>query len=224
MTRTYTYQFKLESQSLVSNTTPGSLTISTGSGQLPLIPSGSNWSLLPSSNGLVNYYDLSYATVFALNDCKNYLNFSVMYDQYKIKRVGLELEYLNTSSLASASGLMPTAYFYWDRDDVAIPANLASITRRQGVKRRQFGNKSQISLRTRGKPNLLMGVQDSITATLSGVVPLTAKYIDCTQEDVPHYALKGFISDIYLPGAASTQAFRFNWTYDISFVRPLVCA
>jgi len=218
----YTYQFKLPSQSFVSTTVPGQLSVNGGGA--PLTPSGTNWTLLPASSGMVNYYDLSFATVFALKDIQNNAIFTAMYDQYKVNRVGLELEYLNTSSLASSSGLMPTVYFYWDRDDVALPSALSAITRRQGVKRRMFGNKSVIQIRTRGKPNMLSVVAGDIAGAQDIAVPMPAKYIDCTQDEIPHYALKGFITDIYLPGATAVQGFRWNWTYDLSFRAPIVTA
>jgi len=194
-------------------------------GLAPFTASGTNWTLIPSSNSLVNYADLTMATVFQASDISNILAFTAIYDQYKLLRVGCEIEYLNNVSSAGTPGLMPTVYLYWDRDDATIPSNLMAIARRQGVKRRQFGNLARTQIRTRNSPNLLMTVKDGILPnTVDSVVPKAACYMDCSNDSVPHYALKAFITDIYLPGAGATQAFRFNWTYDIAFKAPLATA
>lgn len=222
----YRYKFQLPPQIFVgSQTVPGTMAFSTvtGAGVFPL-QNAASITVQASANGLPQYYDICYACPFRFTDLQNRPSFAAMYDAYKFGKVTLNLEYLNNVSLAAGNGLMPTSYMYWDQDDATIPPNLLSISGKQGVKVRQFGDKSKTTQSISFTPKLATAV--TIDA---GATPIVAagvsksQWLDCTQPSVAHYALKGVITDVYLPGnALVTQAFRFNWTYNMSFRAPIL--
>lgn len=218
----YRFKFHPASQVLTSNTTAGALTLSAsaGAGQFPV--TASTYLIPASSNGLPQYFDIGLAVNFKLSDLSAYPFYTALFDAYKLGKVTLNLEYLNNVSLASGAGLMPTVYMYWDQDDAAIPANLSVITRRQGVKIRHFGNHSKTVQSITIKPIPSMVVGDGAGGTIQAGVPTKSQWLNCVDDNVPHNALKIFITDVYLPGGTTVnQAFRFNWTYDVAFRSPL---
>lgn len=220
--KTYSYQFKLASQVLVgTGGIPPLLSISgaTGAGPLPL--QNSNIIVYPSSSGLTNFYDFALAVPFKLEDVNNHAAFVAMYDAYKIRKVTCSLEFLSNVAATNGIGLMPTSYMVWDQDDSVIPVSITQISGKQGVKIRQFGNRSKTVQRFSLKPTISQDVLvvggASVAATVS-----KSTWLDCIHPDIQHNALKMFVTDVYLPPNSSvTTAFRFNWTYDISFRSPL---
>lgn len=221
----YRYKFQLLGQVLTSTAVAGQLQFSgvSGAGQYPLAIA-SSVTVQASSSGIPGFYDVFCATPFRLSDLVNQPTFSAMYDAYKFGKVTLNLEYLNNVSAVNTSGLMPTCYFYWDQDDAVIPSTVQTISSRQGVKVRQFGDRSKTTLRTSFVP-----VPSVVTTTGVGATPLTtaiipnkSQWMNCASPSVAHNALKIAITDLYLPGAGVNQAFRFNWTYHVSFRAPLL--
>jgi hypothetical protein len=218
----YSYVFKLPSQVFVSTAASGTLGLSTSAqnGQAPLTTSPANMNIVPSSSGIANFFDVSLACPFRLSDILNNGVFTSMYDAYKLTGVKLELEYLNNVSAVNSTGLMPSFYHYWDQDDSTVPTAV-SIQQKQGVKRRHFNG--QRSMKCSGHPKITMGLATS-AGPVSGVIS-KAQYIDCIHPDALHYALKMLITDVYLPGSSAViQAFRFNWTYNVSFRAPITTA
>lgn len=221
----YRFKFQLPSQTLASSNVAGQLVLSTtGSAGVRPISAGS-FQLFPSTNGLSGYYDLAFACPHTLADLNYASNFTTMFDAYKFGKVTLNLEYLNNISAANSTGLMPTCYMYWDQDDAVIPPSLISISGKQGVKVRQFGDRSRTSLRMSYVPVTedVIGVNGGGVA--SAGVAAKPRWVDSSTPAIQHNACKVFVTDIYLPGATSlqvTQAFRLNWTYHISFRAPLL--
>jgi len=193
-----------------------------GAGGEPLV--NSKRSVFPSASGLPNFFDVTLATSFKLSDCTNWPAFTSMYDAYKINSVTCNIEYLNNVSAVNSTGLMPSLYLYWDQDDAVVPTNVVLLQQKQGVKRRQFGNRGVTSIRTSGRPKLSVGAIDS-GGVLDASIVMKSQFLDCVNSNIQHYALKMAITDLYLPGSSAvTQAIRFNWKYNVSFRAPLLTA
>ena len=222
--KVYKYVFKLPSQVAVGNTTaPGGFAI-VGTQATPLIPGagGSIGFVVPSTNGLSNFFDIGGACTFRFSDLFHSGVYQQMYDCYKLDSVTCDIEYLNNTSAITTSGLLPTIYIYWDQDDASPPPTIASINAKQGVKKMCFGNKNQVSFKTSGRPNTLTVVQSGIGAPAASMINQKNVWLDCLDPSVPHYSFKFWITDMYLPGtSAVNQAVRFNWTYHMSFKAPL---
>ena len=221
--KSYNFQMKLSAQCLVSGGGAGSLTLTGGAPTFQNPITAGNFTVYASTNGLPSYYDLAIGVPFKLSDLNSLATYQTMFDQYKIRRVTCHIEYLNNVSAANTTGLMPTLYTYHDLDDAVIPVSLTQISGKQGVKIRQFGNKATTSYKFSIKPVTTTAVQVVNGGVSVSAVNKKSQWLDCVDSAVQHNAMKMFITDIYLPGTtAVTQAFRFNWTYDISFQNPLV--
>jgi len=225
----YTFTFNLPAQILTSGGGAGSLTLAAVTSGATLV-SGANpitstkFATQPSTNGLAGFWDLSMATNFRLADIANYTSYTGLFDAYKIRKVGLSLEYLNNSSAVNSTGLMPSVYSYWDQDDATVPANALIAQQKQGVRRFQFGNNSKTCYRTSGKPMLetALGVAGGGVA-IAGISK--SQFLDCLSPTIAHNALKLFVTDLYLPGSSAvTQAIRLNWTYVVTFRSPILAA
>lgn len=222
----YRYKFQLQSQLLTSNTTAGGLTLSATGGNRPIQgpPATSSFILYPGSNGLSNFYDLAIACPFRLKDLNYSANYQAMYDAYKFGKVTLNVSYLNNVSSVNSTGLMPTIYMVWDQDDAVTPASLTSISGKQGVKVRQFGDGAKTTQRISVVP-VTAGFVQGTSGTANALIANKPQWLDCVNDDVVHYGIKLFITDLFLPGNENvTQALRFNWTYHVSFRAPLLTA
>lgn len=151
-----------------------------------------------------------------------------MFDAYKIRKVTLELEYLNNVSSATGNSLMPTTYMVWDQDDAISPPSLLSITSKQGVKVRRMGRGVQrFSVRPVVSDVVGINTPSSVPAFTVAAVSNKSRWIDSLAPAVQHNAIKLAITDVHLPVSTTldlTQAFRFNWTYHISFRAPLLAS
>lgn len=235
--KSYKYNFQLSSQCVanvpgvagvvqlaeVEASVPNRPIYSSYAGPAPFSPID-NCVVKPGTCGLSGFYDLSGAVTFRLSDCQNASTFAAMYDAYRFGKVSLNFEYLNNFSSVSTGGLMPTVYMYWDQDDATNPPSLTSISRKQGVRRTQIGNKGKTAVRWSCIPTT-----SQVLGSAAGLAPAGVntkrQWINCTTTNVDHYALKFYITDVYLPTSDGvTQAFRFNWTYNIEFRSPLLTA
>jgi len=214
----YSYVFSLESQ-VLHNTITGSpplMEFSATAGNSPLLNSAT--SIQPSTNGLTNYYDIGLSCPFALLDILSAPQFTALYDAYKLGKITCTVEYLSNVSAVNGSGLMPTLYTYWDQDDFVTPSSVSQVQAKQGHKRTQFGNKMRTSISTTGSPEPI---------TRAGSIPSLLntnkeQWVNCTDPGLLHYALKMYITDVYLPGGTTVaQAFRFNFKYNVQFRSPI---
>lgn len=225
--KSYKFKFNLPSQVLHSNIGSSVFQLSPApSGQSPILPSsGGTWQAVSASSGIADYYDILITVPFKLSDLQFYSSYNTLFDAYKFGKVSCHVEYLNNVSQVTTSGLMPTLYTYWDQDDALLPPSLLSLTSKQGVKIRQFGNRSKTTLSTSFVPvtQAVMGNVGGGSATAGiGAKPM---WINCQQPLVAHNALKMIITDVYNPAAGlASQAFRFNWTYNIAFRGPILAA
>jgi hypothetical protein len=216
--KVYPYKFQLPAQYLTSNGSLGELVLSTSAGQAPI--TSSKFAIYGSQNGLPNFYDVGLGTNFQLLHALNGATFAGLYDAYKMGRVTCKITYLNNVSAVNTPGLLPTVYMYFDQDDAVIPPTLASISGKQGVKIRQFGDRSKTSHSITIQPVPAQVLQSVSGLASSGVGK--PQWLDCGNRDVAHNALKIFITDLYLPAGTVTQALRFNFTYNIGFRSPLL--
>jgi len=220
----YYFDFKLKPQTLVGNIGgPGGLVLSTTTGQLPISSTGPpSWSVQTAESGLPGFYDIGIAVAFKLSDIKQYLGYSALFDAYRVDKVGCEIEFLSNFSAVNGNSLMPTMWMYWDQDDAIVPTSSVLLTGKQGAKCVQFGNHSTTKFKTSHRPRVATGILDNTGTVIgAGIGSAGKQWLDCVNTDVPHYALKLWISDVYLPGTFPI-AFKFNWEYKMSFRAPIL--
>jgi len=217
--KTYDFTMTLAPNSLHSVASGGQMDLS----QPTIGPmTTSAYTVVPSTNGLGNFFDVMGAVSFKFQDLLNYTTYASMFDQYKIKKVTLTIDYLNNSSSVAASGLMPKIYTYWDQDDATVPVSIVQLTGKQGVKSTQIGS-NRLSHRFSVKPSLVLSAQVQSGGGTSALVENKSRWLDCADLAIQHNSIKFAITDLYLPGSTVvTQAIRFNFKYHMSFRAPLI--
>lgn len=193
----------------------------------------SNFSFTSAQSSLPFTYDVGFAGVFKLNDIQNFAAFTPMYDQYRINSITLELEALTSPSyspgvtVAGAPGaavqpLNSTVYLAVDYDDSAVPSTVATIQRRQGL-RKLTANTSRNTMRIKFKPSVIVGVEQSLASLNGAAIQKKGCWLDCSNATVNHYGLKGWITDWVSGGQVSQiTAYRMTWSYNVSFRQPIL--
>lgn len=223
----YYYKFDLLPNVLASGTAPGGAIVEfiLGSGQvggLPFTTSACLSTPVGSGTLFANTYDFGFATAFKLSDITNYQLYTALYDAYKITAIDLEVTYLANMQGASGKGTLPTLYLYNDQDSADVPTLLSDIQGKTGLRSLELGNKATTTFRHRIKPftSTLQNAGNSLGYGYQ--ISKANQWIDCNSANVWHYALKGYITDLYVPLTADvTQAFKFKWTYHVEFRGPL---
>lgn len=215
----YDFVMTLSPNTLHNVTTGGQLDLA----NLALGPmTTSSYTVINSQNGLGNFYDVCGAVHFKLQDLVNQSTYVAMFDQYKIKKVTMTIDYLNNFSAVSGPGLMPKVYTYWDQDDSTVPSSLVQLTGKQGVKSTQLTG-SRLSHRFSVKPSIVLSAQVENGGGTSALIENKSRWLDCADPAIQHNSIKFVISDMYLPGGtAVTQAIRFNFKYHMCFRAPLI--
>jgi hypothetical protein len=229
--KSYTYNFKLLPQFL-TNTALGAVDIVTATGGTGLNPirqlsaSPPGVSNVTSTNPLFvaggSFLDVGLACTHALSDLSNFSTFASMYDAYKINYVKVEIEFLSNIAAVNGLGVMPTIWLYWDQDDAVVPTLVTNPSGNMGARCfHPTASRTRFSMKYR--PMIRDTVLGSISGTQSNAVVRPSTWINCTQTDVPHYAFKAFITDYdAIAPASGHNAFRINFTYNITFRTPLL--
>lgn len=244
--KVYTYSFKLESQYLrsgIGGTQPP--VVLTGPAQGPIQPTGTlsppyygpSVSLNANQMSLANLYDMGLACTFSAQDIGNIAAFQQIYDQYRINSVTLTIEnqFPADGTIAGAPGSVamqipePTLYVLEDHDSAAVPTALSSLVGFAGVKRVALGSKDRNSFTYTFRPRPI-AVMETVTTgtgalgTTASAVMKNGTWLDCTNINIAHYGMKGWLTNWLVTGLPELlSAYRFTWTYNLSFKQPTHC-
>jgi len=176
----------------------------------------------PSKSGFAGYYDFGVSVPFALTDLANYSAYTGLYDQYKINSVTLDLQFLSNSAQVNGFGVLPTIYAIVDEDDAVTPLLQSSVTGRQGHRVFKFGNGDRTSYKMSIRPRVAVinqaTVNPALPPTSTGRQQSINQWVDCNSPTVQYYGIKLWFTDVLLLGnPAINTAFKWNWTYNVSF-------
>lgn len=226
----YTYNFSLGSQILRSGTSQTEPPVNLVGAAQPWSVAN-NFQFAAAQSSLPFTYDVGFAGTFSLNDVLNHPSFVLMYDQYRINHITLELENLTSPSYspgvsvagvpgAAVQPLNSTVYLAIDRDDATVPLSVDKVQRFQGV-RKLTTNTAHNRMRIKFKPNAIISMEVPSANPLGGLAKPGGQWLDCATENVTHYGLKGWITDWVSGGNISqVSAYRMTWTYNVSFRQP----
>lgn len=157
-------------------------------------------------------YDLPFSCQFQLNQLINSTDITNIADKYRIKSVYMRIFFNSSNSSVGSLYSMPQLYHITDHDDSAVPT-VTRIREKMGTKYKTFKNASSyIGIKLRPVP---VGELYK-TALSSGYSPLKiAPWIDCNNADVPHYGVKGVLTNVNLPVNTVAQT---GFKFDITFV------
>lgn len=188
------------------------------SSNVPIGTAGNFSQILPSSSGFDNYYDVGVATSFKLSDLSQEGLMADQFDQYRINRVDCVMEYLSNAAFVNGIGLLPTVYIYNDIDSAVPPTELARVVGASGVRQKLLADKQKITVRHSCVPRILIDSQAQ-----ASVAGKPGQWIDCSERDIDHYAMKFYFTDLFLPPANSgqTTCVKFTFRYHIQYRGPL---
>lgn len=218
--KTYTYKMTPNPTYITSDTNASGVVL-TSALSAPVIGANIN-APVPSKTGFAGFYDFGVSVPFSLADLANYSSFTGLYDQYKINSVTLDLQFLSNSAQVNGFGLLPTVYAIVDEDDAVTPLLQSTVTGRQGHRIFKFGDGDRSSFKINIRPQIAVINQ----ATVNPALPPTAfgrqqsinAWVDCNSPTVQYFGLKLWFTDVLLLGnPAVNTAFKWNWTYNVSF-------
>lgn len=157
-------------------------------------------------------YDLPFSTQFSLAQLINASDITNIADKYRIKAVIIRLFYNSTNSAVGSLYSMPQVYHITDHDDSTVPTP-NQVREKMGVKYKTFKNASSyIGIRVNPRP-----VQELYNSAIStGYSPMNkAPWIDCNSPNIPHYGVKGILTNVNLPTTANAQV---GFKFDVSLV------
>lgn len=152
-------------------------------------------------------YDIPFSMQFALSQIINHTDVTNLADKYKIVGAYVRVYYNKTNASVNSTGPYPHMQYITDHDDSNVPT-LTQLREKMGVKFSTFQNASSyIGMKCR--PTAMPLVYSS--ALVNGYsVPGRPMWIDSATDGVPHYGIKGVISNFNLPANANIELLKFD--------------
>jgi len=240
----YTFNFQLESQYLRSGIGPSQPpVVLTGPAAGPLRPSGTlsppfygpSVSLNANQMSLANLYDMGIGVTFSAADITNISAWMDIFDMYRINYVKLTIEnqFPADGTIAGTTGTVamqipePTLYVVEDLDSAAVPTQLGQISGYQGVKKVTLGSKDKNTFTYTFRPRPVMTLEtvtapSNILSNANSGVGKRGQWIDNQWTDVSHYGMKAWLTNWLVTAQPDLlSAYRFTWTYNLSFKQPI---
>ena len=164
--------------------------------------------------GATNIFNVPFAMSFSLSQVVNPLEFSSLFERYKILGVSITLK-CNTNYYPGNSvfNALPAIHYVPDYDD-ATPQTIAAFRQRQHIKRQTFDSNRLCKLSVKPKMSSLV----YNTALTNGYEVSAPRWLDTDYRDVPHFGIKGFIEDMNLASTINVdQVFTFDITLKLAF-------
>jgi len=160
-------------------------------------------------------YDIPFTMEFRLSDITGYTDITNLCDQYKINSVKVNIYYNSTTADVNGPASMPSIFYISDHDDSGVVSR-DQIRQRMGLKYKQFtSNKPRVSMGVR--PRVAPIIYDGATSAYS--IPIRATWLNTAYSDAPHYSIRGYFSNVYLPSnvdKAQVSLFTFDITYSVT--------
>jgi len=199
-------------------------------GQVAWVNAPINWEIgnpTPDDNGL---FQFGGSMRFQLADVINTIDFTALFDRYKLNKVVVSImPLMNTGHAIISSGtgntqssILPTLVTAIDYDDSVVPTLADELLERSNCKSYRMGDKViNITIKN---PKMLLAVQegDPGAVTTVNAVTKSASYLDCAQDEINHYGLKFYVRDFALPNNPGTpplvnSLIRIRCKYYFSF-------
>jgi len=151
-----------------------------------------------AQSGGPNLFDIPFSIQFALNQLDTSADITNLADKYRIVNALVKFTTSNVALGAGAGLVMPHVEYIVDHDDATVPS-LSQIQQKMGVRNIGFNQRGQCAMYVKPIPaaQLYNGV------TTAYAVLRRSPYIDSSNNDVPHYGIKGILRSVFLPGATN---------------------
>ena len=152
-------------------------------------------------------YDVPFSLQFALNQVINHQELTNLADKYRIAGAYVRIYYNHSGASGASTYSQPYVQYTTDGDDATVPT-LSSLREKMGVKMKTFKNQSAyIGIKCKPVPNRQVY---NPGGTAAYEVAKYAPYLDCANDGVPHFGIKGVISNMNLPATAGIECMKFD--------------
>lgn len=157
-----------------------------------------------------NAFAYPFSMSFRLDQLLNYSDLTSIADYYRIKNVTVLVTCNATNNPVDGVASMPLCYWDEDYDDDVLPT-VGQVRERMGTKQFQFGNGKTHNMTL--SPKVSPIVQNAGTANAYSV-PVRATWINSASPKVPHYGIKGYLSNVYCVNQQQIS-FKFDVVFDV---------
>lgn len=158
---------------------------------------------------LAGTYDIPFSLTFALRQILNSSDIANICDKYKILKAQVNIIWNNNVATGGSAYSLPQVQYITDHDD-DVPPTPNSLREKMGVKIKAFGMRNMVSISLRPTPVTPVYLS-SVSTGYS--VPSKPMFLDTNYNTIPHYALKGVLSNVNL--LSSTVPFTF-FKFDVA--------
>ena len=161
-----------------------------------------------------NIYNVPFAMQFSLSQVLNPLEFSSLFDRYKITGVKISIKY-NANSESGVAPFTAQPAINWVPDYDGVDAvTVAALRQRQGIKRKVFNDNRLVKMSVSPR---LSGLTFN-TGLSNGYSIEPPKWLDCDYRDIPHFGIKGYFEDMNLASSSTIDTmFIFDVTLKLQF-------
>lgn len=143
---------------------------------------------------------------FKLSDCISPTELTLLFDQYQIIGVDLQIDLITSSSIDFANRCIPVIQIANDYDDDVAPTTMDYLGQYDKVKTFKLTENKTVKWST--KPRCAVMVYRTI-ATTGYSKGRANQWIDCETYDIPHYGLKMFVGN-FQDSTAEVSAIRIT--------------
>lgn len=144
-----------------------------------------------SGTGVGNTSSLGFTATFNLGQAVEHTDFTTLFDRYKILGVSVKIMYHHNSASVINPSMFPTLYYCYDGDDGSVVTSKLDIQRQEGCKVQVLRGSHKFYC----KPRIELSPSTS-TSGSTQVLTERAKWLNCVDAKVNHYAMKFFIDNI----------------------------
>lgn len=127
-----------------------------------------------------------YAFSFALSDAADYLHYTSVWDQYRLKEVDVIMIPLTLQSAPATGPGYALCYVAPDYDDASTPANAVAMLSYANMA--VLGPSEKYTFKI--SPCVDVATTTSAAAAINGSLSMRAPWLDCSSPSVPHYGMK----------------------------------
>lgn len=161
-------------------------------------------------------YAVPFTMNFRLSDVINYSEFVTLADRYKINKVTVNIRYNSNAAESSTQSSLPVLFWTNDYDDQSM-GTVNSIRERMGVRHKAFtATRMDIALHCR--PRVAPFVYGEVGVGSGYIVPSKSQFVNSDYSGQPHYGIRGYIDNVFLPAKSGTNftLFTIDITYDLT--------
>lgn len=195
-----------------SPTVAGTARLGWISGGAEVSYTGTVMSLGTTTIGMNGSSDIPFACRFSLSDLINYSDITTLADKYRLKAVYLRFIPNFTQNSVQSLYNYPSIQYFRDDDD-SNPPTVSQLREKMGVKLKTFKPGQYVGVKVKF-PKCSLITENYPSGTVSGVLKGN-QWLNSADVSIPHYGLKGIISNMDLPAVANA---KISIKVDVAYV------